>query len=501
LEVEGLIALGKVDVDIHFGQPLSVKNYLDSSRELVDMYAKTDLSLDPMKFKEKASFRKITLRLTQDYMRAIYGMTTVNHDHLFSYLLSGYAKRKFSESDFKNRVFLAIRRLQNLGISNCHTSLYRKQFYLLTDDYHDKYESFMREAMDQGYLELNRGIITKRSRRFRQKSEFHKIRKENLMEVFKNEIEPLSTLTRALDNVMLLPAWFIRWKIRNHFVRLDRNLFEKDYEAFYREGESKPKNIGAPFFLKRFFSRKGVILIHGYMAAPEEIRPLADYLYRNGYKVYGVRLRGHGTSPEDLALRNWEKWYDSAGRAYIIMKNSVRHFCIGGFSMGAGIALLQGANKPGKLAGVVSINAPLRLEGLAPKLTFVVDSWNKWLTRMNIEKGKMEFVKNDPENPDINYLRNPVSGSHQLEKMMQHVEGRLKDITMPVLVIQASHDPVVNPASGVQIFEKIGSKDKQLLNIYADHHGIVRGPEAAKVHSAMLMFLKSVFHEATKTHQ
>jgi len=38
--------------------------------------------------------------------------------------------------------------------------------------------------------------------------------------------------------------------------------------------------------------------------------------------------------------------------------------------------------------------------------------------------------------------------------MMQHVEGRLKDITMPVLVIQASHDPVVNPASGVQIFEK-----------------------------------------------
>lgn len=60
------------------------------------------------------------------------------------------------------------------------------------------------------------------------------------------------------------------------------------------------------------------------MAAPEEIRPLADYLYKNGYNVYGVRLRGHGTAPEDLAIRSWQKWYNSASRAYIIMKTALR---------------------------------------------------------------------------------------------------------------------------------------------------------------------------------
>jgi esterase/lipase/1-acyl-sn-glycerol-3-phosphate acyltransferase len=495
LEVEGLIALGKVDIDIRFGKPLAVKDYLDADKKLADMLSTDDLYLDAAAFKSNISFKKTAIKMMRDYMRSIYGMTTVNHDHLFSYILTRYRKNRFTEHDFKNRVFLAIQHLRDIGLMNCHTSLYQKQFYLLTDDVHDKYDDFMKEATSGGYISLHQGIITKNTARFSRKSEFHRVRKENLLEVLKNEIEPLEQLTRALNRLMWLPGFFLRWKIRNHFLRLDENLFEKDYREFYREGESKPPHIGRPFFLKRFFSAKGVILIHGYMAAPEEIRPLADYLHRNGYNVYGVRLRGHGTAPEDLAIRNWEKWYDSASRAYIIMKNSVRAVAVGGFSMGAGIALLQAANKPGRFAGVVSINAPLVLKGLAPKFAFLVDSWNKLLTNMQVEKGKMEFVKNEPENPEINYLRNPVSGSHQLERMMRQAKQKLKNISDPTLIIQASDDPVVNPVSAVEIFNQLGTANKQLLTIYAGHHGILRGEEASKVNSAVLMFLKNVLEK------
>lgn len=495
LEVEGLIALGKVDIDVRFGKPLAAGDYLEANHDLAGMLLTDELYLDAAVFKNNLSFKKTAVKMMQDYMRSIYAMTTVNHDHLFSYILTRYGKNRFTEHDFKNRAFLAIQHLRDIGLTNCHTSLYQKQFYLLTDDVHDKYDDFMKEAINSGYIGLHRGVITKNSARFSRKSEFHRIRKDNLLEVLKNEIEPLENLTRALNRLMFLPAFFVRWKIKNHFIRLDQNLFEKDYKEFYREGESKPPDIGRPFFLKRFLSSKGVILIHGYMAAPEEIRPLADYLHRHGFNVYGVRLRGHGTAPEDLAIRNWEKWYDSASRAYIIMKNSVRHVAVGGFSMGAGIALLQAANKPGRFAGVVSINAPLMLKGVAPKFAFLVDSWNKLLTTMQVERGKMEFVKNEPENPEINYLRNPVSGSYQLERMMKQVEHQLKNIADPVLVVQASHDPVVNPVSAVEIFNKLGTADKQLLNIYASHHGILRGVESPKVNSAVLMFLESVMEK------
>jgi esterase/lipase/1-acyl-sn-glycerol-3-phosphate acyltransferase len=490
LAVEGPIILGKVDIDITFGKPISVKEYITSNKGLSKMLADDNPYLDYGNFKKFIPFRKTCVSMMNNYMNAIYSMTTINHDHLFSYILTKYWKNSFSEDEFKTRVFMAIEHLREIGLPHCHTSLYRKQFYLLTDDYHEKYGNFIKEAVSKNFITLKDGIITRNKARFSRTSDFHAIRKDNIIEVLKNEIEPLHHLTRTMDWLMFLPDFFIRWKIRNLFIRLDKNLFEKDYQQYYIEGESKPKNIGEPFFLKRFFSRKGIILVHGYMAAPEEIRPLADYLHKNGYNVYGVRLRGHGTAPEDLAIRNWEKWYDSVSRAYIIMKNSVKTFSVAGFSMGGGIALLQAANKPGRFAKVISINAPLRLIGISSKFAPLIVGWNKLLTTLNVDKWKLEFVKNDPEYPQINYARNPVSGGYELEKLMSTVENRLGKVTDPALIIQASDDPVVDSISGQEIFEKLGTKEKQLSRVHANHHGILRGREANEVNAMVLTFLK-----------
>ncbi len=492
MEVEGSMIMDSVDIDINFGKPIQIKEYIAKSKRLNKMLADNNTYLSNEDLKNFFPFKKICISLMYDYMNAIYDMTTVNHDHVFSYILLKYWKNSFSEDDFKNRVFLAIEYLRGIGVSNCHTSLYKKQFYLLTDDYHEKYNNFIKEAVASSFITLENGIITKNNERFSRKTDFNVIRKDNIIEVLKNEIEPLRGFITAMDRLMILPTFFVRWKIKNHFIRLDKKLFEQDYQEYYIKDESKPKNIGEPFFLKRFFSRKGVILVHGYMAAPEEIRPLADYLYKNGYNVYGVRLRGHGTAPEDLACRNWEKWYDSASRAYIIMKNSVKTFSIGGFSMGAGIALLQAANRPGRLAGVISINAPIKLKGIASKFASLVVAWNKLLSKIHVNKGKMEFVENVPENVEINYLRNPVSGGNELEKLMKQVENQLKNVMEPTLIIQGSDDPVVNSVSAQEIFDKLGTKEKQLLRIYADHHGILRGGEANKVNAMVLMFLEEI---------
>jgi esterase/lipase len=123
----------------------------------------------------------------------------------------------------------------------------------------------------------------------------------------------------------------------------------------------------------------------------------------------------------------------------------------------------------------------------------VVVAWNKLLSKINASKGKREFITNDPENPHINYLRNPVSGINELEKLMNLVEERLKYIKDPTLVIQGSEDPVVNPVSGREILEKLGTPKKELIRIDANHHGILRGKEAQQVNAKVLEFLRSVF--------
>jgi esterase/lipase/1-acyl-sn-glycerol-3-phosphate acyltransferase len=493
MQVEGTMVMDGVDVDINFGDPLPMKKYIAASAGLNEMLADNNPYLNPGELKNIAPFKKLYIGIMYDYMDAIYSMTTVNNDHLASYILTKYREKRFSEDDFKNRIFLAGEHLREIGISNCHTALGKKQFYLLTDDYHEKYENFIKVAVSDNLITLKNGMIFKNSKRFSRTYDFHTIRKDNIIEVLKNEIEPLRDLIKAMNRLMMLPAGFVRQKIRNHFIKLDKSLFDQDYQQYYIKDESKPKNIGEPFFLKRFFSKKGVILVHGYLATPEEIRPLADYLYNKGYNIYGARLRGHGTAPEDLAVRNWEKWYDSVSRAYIIMKNSVKKFAIGGFSTGADIALLQASNKPGKFLGIVSINCPLKLQNISAKLSSAVVVWNKFLDKIHSSKGKMEFVTNDPENPHINYFRNPVSGVSELEKLMKRVEERLEYVKEPVLIIQGSDDPIVNPESGREIFEKLGTEKKQLFQVYAKHHGILRGIEAKQVEAKVLVFLREVF--------
>src|SRR5204862_83914 len=116
---------------------------------------------------------------------------------------------------------------------------------------------------------------------------------------------------------------------------------------------------------------------------------------------------------EDLALRRWQEWYESANRGYVVMKNLVDRMAIVGFSTGAGVALLQAVNKPDAFRCVVSVNAPLRLKNIASRFTNVVTYWNSLLGKMHVRGGTLEFVPNHPENPQINYFRNPVSGVRQ----------------------------------------------------------------------------------------
>jgi esterase/lipase/1-acyl-sn-glycerol-3-phosphate acyltransferase len=491
LEVEGTMLVDGVDIDINFGRPISVKEYLLSGKSAGKLRSGLSYA-SPESMKKELSFHRQALDLMYRYMDSIYGMTTVNHDHIFSYLLTKYRKNRMSIDELKNRAFLAIQAIQKTAMHSHHTFLMKKQGYLLTDDAHAHYTSFIETAKSDGLITEKGGYLYKNADRFSKINEFHTIRKDNILEVLKNEIEPLHNVVRKLDRVLLYPSWLVRYKIRNQYLDLDRDIFERDYQKYHIKNESKPPEIGRPFYLKRLFNRRGVLLIHGYMAAPEEVRKLGEYLHGRGYTVYGVRLRGHGTAPEDLQSREWPEWYESVNRGYVVLKNTVPRMAIGGFSTGAGLALLQASVKKDCFAGIFSINAPLRINNIASKLASTIVGWNSFLDRLHLRRGKMEFVTNDPENRHINYFRNPVRGVAQLEKLMGEVEKALPRLEIPALVVQGSNDPVVNPVSGPEIFEKIGTRKKELCRLYADRHGIINGEGRERVFERVDRFLHDV---------
>lgn len=489
LEVEGTMLVEGVDIDINFGNPIAVSPYLKSYLAKQKIKSK-NLYLDPNELQKDVLLRKIAIDIMYRYMRDIYAMTTVNHDHIFSYLLTKAGKR-IKESDFKTKSYCAIEAVKKLQLTTCHTSLQLKQGYLLTDDPHGRYNDFIDAAKSDGLITIKDGVIYKNKEKFSRLYEFHTVRKDNIVEVLKNEIEPLPHVTRKLNRIYWTPMWCIRRSLAKSFYKKDLEIFEKDYKQYFKEGETKPKHIGMPVYKKRWFTRTGVVLVHGYMAAPEEMRQLAEYLYKRGYTVYCARLRGHGTSPEDLATRRWEEWYESVNRGYIVVKNSVKKVFICGFSTGAGLTLLHTANKKNALQGAIAISAPFKLQNIAAGLAPVVDTWNKFLSFLKIKKiGRLDFIPNHPDNPDINYLRNPVSGIHQMEMLMDLVEKRLADITIPVLIMQGAGDKTVDPKGAFEIFMKIPSEKKEFTMVHSKSHGITRGEEGRVVARRVAAFLQ-----------
>jgi len=109
-----------------------------------------------------------------------------------------------------------------------------------------------------------------------------------------------------------------------------------------------------------------------------------------------------------------------------------------------------------------------------------------------LEGAKMEFVENRPENPHINYYRNPISGIRELERLMEFLEPKLSSISTPALVMQSQGDPVVNPKGSRRLFDLLGSEEKQYVLFNLKRHGILLGQGSHRVHRTIRTFIENL---------
>jgi len=494
LMTEGNMLLSGVDIDIRFGTPIDVRPHLQDPRIQADIRSPGPINLE-MPLQSRARMRKAALRIMQNYMSAIYGMTTVNHDHLFAALLQLSPFRRVRSTDLRSRAFLAARTdWPGQGIA-IHHSLADNQIHLLTDDRFGKFKDFCailaaRNGNPAAHDDRTRPLeLVKDATLFGRGIDFHRSRIDNPIAIMANETEPLIPLRRRLRQLAWMPRWWIRRCVVRTLIQEEQNRFEADYQKFAVDGESHPPKVGRPFLLKGRRRDIGVVLIHGYMAAPMEMRELAEPLNGFGFPVYAPRLAGHGTSPADLGNRRFSEWIQAAENGYALINTLCRRVVVGGFSNGAGIALDLASRLP-DTAGVVAIAPPLQLQDMSAKLVPAMDAWNRMMALVKLETARKPFVDNAPENPRINYHRNPISGVHQLERLMAAVQSRLPAITVPALIVQADQDPVVHPDGSKKVYDRLGSTDKTYVLVNFKRHGIIRGDGAIRVHRLVAGFLE-----------
>jgi esterase/lipase len=326
--------------------------------------------------------------------------------------------------------------------------------------------------------------------------EFDAIRLENPIEVYANEVEPLApvadAVTRAVAAVEDLDRSVLAHELFDDELKAlawDRALYSKDKHAEINARETATADPSPFLLLPERRRRIGVILTHGFLASPAEVRAFGDKLAAAGYVTVGVRLKGHGTSPWDLRERSWKDWLNAVERGRRIVAGFVDEYALVGFSTGGNLSLVSACENPRGVAGVSAICAPLKFRNRNMRFVPLMHGANRVVRWLSSYEGVMPFRPNESEHPHINYRHMPLRGLYELTRLAAHATRLLPQLERPTCVVQGDGDHVVDPQSATMIYDRIAAHWKELHWVESERHGILN-EDVGPTHERVLNFLE-----------
>ncbi|WP_394753329.1 alpha/beta fold hydrolase [Crenothrix sp.] len=495
LLVEGNILLKNTDMDIRMGKAIDpyayspwwaryiLKNIASEFNNLDDVFA---VNSAPKNLKQRllSSYLKKSANATRnEYMKAIYDNVTINLSHLAATLIMVCVEKgrmSIPRQDFFTSLYVAVKHLQHNTSVHLHRSLLNPLDYSdLMAGTSKRFQQFIHVAAssqlliehEDGYEFLPKLL---------KEQDFDSIRLENIIAVYDNEVEPITAIrdviVNALENCKTfdkkqLAAWYFEDECRD--LSWETRAYNKSKYDDINSQETAEADA-TPFLLTSENSNGlGVLLIHGLLASPAELRDYGNYLAQQGYTVMGVRLKGHGSSPYALRKQTWEDWYASVLRSFTILTAHCPHIFVSGFSTGGALALKLASERHPEIIGVCATAVPIKFVNPAFMLVPLLHSANRLIDWFSSYEGIKPFIENDSEHPLVNYHHVPVKSLYELRRLIEATTEFLPRINIPVLIVQADNDPVVSPKSAHDIMAKLTTPEKQLVIINANHHGIL----------------------------
>lgn len=225
-------------------------------------------------------------------------------------------------------------------------------------------------------------------------------------------------------------------------------------------------------------NRVGVLLIHGYTGSPSEMRPMGEFLHKQGYTVKGILLKGHGETAEAMTLSNWRDWWESVVQGYEELAPLCDRVIVAGLSMGGCLTLLLAgtfglleqsikaqkrlsgeltllnhripSEQRLKLSGIIPMCAPVWVQDRRARIVPIISYFMPYLPR--------EGQQPDHIHPYIHYFdKTPLRTLSSLLRIIRNMRRRLVNIEVPTLILQAKLDQTVQPRSATYIQNQVTS--------------------------------------------
>ncbi|HVO85040.1 MAG TPA: 1-acyl-sn-glycerol-3-phosphate acyltransferase, partial [Syntrophobacteria bacterium] len=145
LQTEGTMLLAGVDIDVDIGEPLAVRPWLEHDIVRDDIIASRHIMPDDP-IPSRPLLRRVASKLTLRLMASVYGLTTINFDHLAAYLLKYYPSTRLTVFDLAQRIYVAAEEVTRLKGLRFHAALREDQSRRFCSQYQRALEDFLAVA-------------------------------------------------------------------------------------------------------------------------------------------------------------------------------------------------------------------------------------------------------------------------------------------------------------------------------------------------------------------
>lgn len=247
---------------------------------------------------------------------------------------------------------------------------------------------------------------------------------------------------------------------------------------------SHPMPKARPFFYKK--SKKvGILMIHGFTGTTWDYRGLGKYLSEKNITCLGMRVAGHGTTPEHLATTTDVDWKKSVDDAYEEISAYCKKVFIVGLSFGGNLAIVS--SKKVKPEGIILLGTPIRFkrERLLKMIYYILE-----YIKLFQKKRYHRTLDEKTEKERVTYDRIPINVIKYVAKTMKESKKALPNIKCPSLIMQSTTDHSLDERSVDYIYKKIGSKKKKVVWVENAYHVFIVGKNKEKSFKEIYNFIK-----------
>ena len=233
-------------------------------------------------------------------------------------------------------------------------------------------------------------------------------------------------------------------------------------------------------------ARAVLLIAHGYGEHSGRYGNVVDEFVPRGVAIYALDHRGHGKSEgERVHVDHFDDYVDDLRTFYDYVRRETNDLPIYllGHSMGVSIAVSYAARYQEELAGLILSGGGMGRRGPRPAGAKQVD------LAATVSKDPA-VVQAYTDDPLVFHGTAPASRRAAMAELGEALPGRVRAITLPVLIIAGGASPLGDSEGSKELYETVSSQDKTLKVYDGLMHEIFNEPERAGVFADMLAWFE-----------